>query len=81
MKIKNFTKAVIFEGENGNEMLVRQNVTCLKVITNDGKEFKGNISALYGDSFTLFNAREIEHISFIRFVDIKEIYYFDSSEL
>ena len=81
MKIKDFTKAVIFKGENDIEMEVRQGTTCLKVITNDGKEFKGNVSALYGDSFTLLNPSEDEHISIIRFVDIKEMYYFDPSEL
>ena len=81
MKIKDCTKAIIFEGVNGNEMLIRQDTTCLKVITKDDVEFKGNILSLYADSFTLFNPSGDEHSKFIRFVDIKEIYYFDPSEL
>ena len=81
MKIKDFTKCIMFEGVNGNEMLIRQDTTCLKVITKDDVEFKGNILSLYADSFTLFNPSGDEHSKFIRFVDIKEIYYSDPSEL
>ena len=81
MIIKDYTKAIIFKGENGNEMIIRQDTTCLKIITKNDVEFKGSISALYEDSFTLFNTSGDEHINFVRFVDIKEIYYLDPSEL
>ena len=81
MRIIDYTKVIIFEGENDNEMTIRQDTTCLKVITKNDVEFKGSISALYGDSFTLFNPSGDEHMNFVRFVDIKEIYYLDPSEL
>ena len=79
MKIKDFTKAIVFKG-NKSEMIVKQGVTCLNVITNDDVEFKGCVLSLCCDSFTLFNAKN-EHTKYIRFSDIRDIYYLNPSEL
>ena len=79
MIIKDYTKAIVFKGDKNSEMIVKQDVTCLDVITNDGVEFKGCVVSLCCDSFTLFNAKN-EYTKFIRFSDIRDIYYFDPLE-
>ena len=80
MMIISCINAIVFQGSKNSEMVVKQGITCVNVITNDGVEFKGRVLSLCGDSFTLFNAKN-EHTKYIRFSDIRDIYYLDPSEL
>ena len=80
MMIISCINAIVFQGSKNSEMVVKQGITCVNVITNDGVEFKGRVLSLCCDSFTLFNAKN-EHTKYIRFSDIRDIYYLDPSEL
>lgn len=77
MKIRATIKVIIFESDKGQEMLIKQGVTNLKVILNNNEVYCGNVMNLCDDRLTLLNNGKTKVILFGL---IKEVYYWNPEE-
>lgn len=65
MNLNAYTKVIIFEDEMKNEIMIKQGVTNLKIITAYGEEYSGNVIGLYDDRLTLKNDKITKDILFV----------------
>jgi len=78
MKLKTFEKPIVFVGETGLEMPVRQGVTWLKIFTDiRPNAYVGKVIALCDYDLTLTNG---ENTKIISYSEIKEVFYSDILE-
>ena len=76
MKLKTYTKSIVFTGDSGLEMPIREGITALKIRTNDREEdaYIGIVEKLNDDSLILSNSGIKKTIPF---KDINEVFYSD----
>ena len=78
MKLKTFEKSIVFVGETGLEMPVREGVTVLKIFTDIRQDaYIGKVTALCDYDLTLKNG---ENTKIISYGEIKEVFYSDIEE-
>lgn len=79
MKLKTFEKSIVFVGETGLEMPVREGVTCLKIFTEIRPDaYIGKVESLQENSLILLDEKRNKKI--ISFDDIGEVFYSDILE-
>jgi len=75
MKLNAYTKVIVFEDENGEEMVIRHGCTWLKMTTYIRKDaYIGSVTSLNDDSLTLSYEGDSK---LIYFTDIIEVRYFN----
>ena len=73
MKVETYVKSIIFQDGSGKEMIIKQGITNLNIITNDKVLCIGIVKSLYDDSLILFNKGVTDCIYFKDIQDIKEV--------
>ena len=75
MNVKTYVRSIIFQDENGKEIIVKQGETELIIITINGILCEGIVKSIYVDSLILFNSGASDCIYFenIKYISLKDL--------
>lgn len=75
MVVNSFVKTMVLKSNTENEIIVKQGITGLKIVTKLQEEYIGLVTQIDNDAFILFHKGIT---SVVYFVQIAEVFYFDT---